>query len=95
MNKNKGRKLSKEHCRKLSIAHKGQVSWRKGKKFVDPKISKEKRRVSLAKWKTKNREKLLQQSRDLYKRNSVNRRKSSREHYWKNREKELDRIRLK
>lgn len=39
-NSNYGRKLTEEHRKNLSISHKGMVSWRKGKKFADPEISK-------------------------------------------------------
>ena len=91
---NKGRKFSDEWRRNLSIAHKDQVSWRKGKKFVDEKTSREKRSLWLKDWKLKNREKLLKQSRDSYKRNADKRRSASRRFYRENKQKELDRRRF-
>ena len=94
-NSNYGRKFTAEHKKALSISHKGQISYRKGKKFVDEKVSKEKRMLWLKSWKIKNKEKLLLQSRASYKRNIDNRRKLSRDFYWENREKKLDRVRFK
>lgn len=38
-NGNRGRKFTKEHKRKLSESHKGQVSWCKGKKLSDVHVS--------------------------------------------------------
>lgn len=89
------RKFSKEHIENLRKAHKGQVSWRKGKRFISLEKQKEKRKISLTAWKLKNRDKLLKQGRESYQRNIHNRRKFSRKFYWTNREKELDRIRFK
>lgn len=57
--------------------------------------NKEKRKAYLKIWKLKNRDKLLRQGRASYKRNAHNRRKYSRNFYWKNKQKELDRIRFK
>jgi hypothetical protein len=92
---NKGRIFSDEWKKNLSDSHKGQVSWCKGKKLVDEKVSKEKRKAWLKTWKEKNHEKLLLQGRASYNRNVHNRRKFSREFYWKNKKSELDRIRFK
>ena len=57
--------------------------------------SKKKRKEWLKNWKLENREKLLQQSKASYKRNKQHRQEYSKEFYWKNKQKTLDRIRLK
>jgi len=92
---NKGRVFSDEWRKNLSISHKGQVPWHKGKKLVDAKVSEEKRKAYVKVWKLKNHEKVLQQGRAYYKRNAENRQKYSRDFYRNNRQKELDRIRFK
>lgn len=53
------------------------------------------RKAFMKAWRAKNHEKLLIQGRASYRRNAENRRKYSREFYWENRQKELDRIRFK
>ena len=80
---------------KMSLSHKGQVSWRKGKKFVDEKVSKEKRKLYIKNWKLKNRDKLLKYSRDSRKRNIKKIKVYSKRHYWENREKNLSDKRYK
>jgi hypothetical protein len=49
---------------KISLANKGQISWRKGKKFVDENISREKRKEYRKRWTLLNKDKLLEQGRD-------------------------------
>ena len=89
------RKFTEEHRRKLSEAHKGQVSWRKGKKFVDPIVSKEKRKEYVKKWKVKNKDKILELGRNWAKKNRKKISEQARLRYQKNPQKELDRIRFK
>jgi hypothetical protein len=89
------RVFSDEWRKNLSRSHMGQVAWNKGKRLVPKEISREKRKKYIKIWKLNNREKILQQSRASYKRNIDKLRKRSREFYWKNRQKELDRIRFK
>jgi hypothetical protein len=94
MNKNKGRPLSKEHREKLSISHKGQVSWRKGKKFVDENISKEKRKEYRKDWTSKNHSKIIEVNRIWAQKNRKKLAMMARLRYQKNKQKELDRIRF-
>lgn len=91
---NKDRKFSEEWRKKLSIAHKGQVSWRKGKKFVDENVSKEKRKVYRKAWTEENRARLRGQNRQWKQKNREKIAFLARLRYQKNSQKELDRIRL-
>lgn len=92
---NKGRVFSDEWRENLSTAHKGQVSWRKGKKFVDEKVSKEKRRAYRKKWAAENKDRVLEVNRSWRKKNRKRLNALARARYRKNTQKELDRIRLK
>lgn len=91
----KKRIFTAEHKRKLSISHKGQVSWRKGKKFVDEKVSREKRKLYRKEWRLKNKDRLLEQDRAWKQANRQRIALLARLRYQKNAQKELDRIRLK
>ena len=85
---------SLETRRKMSLAHKGQISYRKGKKFVDADISRQKKKEYRKKWNRENKEQRLEYNREFYKRHTLKMRSRSRIFYYKNREKELDRMRL-
>lgn len=91
---NEGRQFSDEWRKNLSIAHKGQVSWRKGKKFVDEHVSKEKRKEYRKKWSFLNKDKLIEQGRIWKKANREKVTLQARLRYRKNKQKELDRIRF-
>jgi polyhydroxyalkanoate synthesis regulator phasin len=91
---NKGRKFSAEWRRKLSISHKGQVSPRKGKKFVDENVSKAKRKEYRKEWTLKNRIKILEAGRNWKRKNRKRVALLARLRYQKNNQKELDRIRF-
>ena len=95
MNKNKGRKLSVSHREALSKAHKGQISWRKGKKFVDENESKEKRELYIKKWRKDNKKKISENNEKYRKNNKEKIAEQARKRYKENAPKELDRIRLK
>lgn len=89
------KKLTEEHRRKLSLAHKGQVSWRKGKTFV-PKEEQYRRKLAYRKsWRQRNREKILQQERERRRKNRTKVNEYARLRYQLYKQKELDRIRFK
>jgi len=92
---NKGRVFSDAWIHNLSLAHKGQVSWRKGKKFVDTEVSKEKRKAYIRNWKSKNKNRILEATRAWSKKNRVHITTLARLYYRANKQKELDRVRLK
>ena len=93
MSDKKKRRFSEEHIHKLSEAHKGQVSWRKGKIFVPLEEQKRRRRVYRRKWRKENVERLRAKARREYANNPEKHRKVAREYYRNNRQRELDRIR--
>jgi len=92
---NKGRKFSDEWIKNMSISHKGQVAWNKGKKFVDEKVSKEKRKIYVKKWRLINKDRILGVSRIWAKKNKKKLALKARLRYQKNPQRELDRIRFK
>lgn len=92
---NTGRIFTAEWRKNLSIAHKGQVSWRKGKKFVDEKISKAKRKLYKRAWALKNRIKIIEAGRIWREKNRKKITLKARLRYRNNNQKELDRIRYK
>lgn len=87
--------FSEEHRKRLSISHMGQVSWCKGKKLVDPEISKEKRKIYITKWKKENKDKIREKSRIWRGKNLKHLSTLARIRYNKNPQKELDRRRFK
>ena len=90
----KKRIFSEEHLKKLSEAHKGQISWCKGKTLVPIEIRQAKRIAYRKTWTEKNRTKLAEQSRcwKAEHREQVNTR--ARERYYERRDQELARQRL-
>lgn len=89
------RKFTEEHKRNLSLAHKGQVSWRKGKKFIDPEVARQKKNLYIKKWKSENKDKVLELGRNYQRKNRKKLSAQARIRYQKNPQKELDRIRFK
>src|ERR1700690_1547347 len=71
---NTGRKFSARWRKNLSIAHQGQVSWRKGKKFVDEEEQKRKRKAYVKAWRIKNKDRVAIVSREWAIRNKERRR---------------------
>ena len=94
-NANKGRIFSDAWIHNLSLAHKGQVSHRKGKKFVDEEVSRGKRKKYIKEWKIKNKDRILGVSRIWAKKNIEKLATRARLRYQKNPQKELDRVRFK
>jgi len=89
------RQFSEEHRKNLSIAHKGQISKRKGRIFVDPEISKEKRKAYRKKWNIENHDKIIEADRIWKQKNREKVAMQARLRYQNNPQKELDRIRFK
>jgi hypothetical protein len=89
------RKFTEEHKRKLSEAHRDQVSWRKGKIFVNKDEQYKNKLAYRRMWRVKNRERILKQEGEYRDKNRIAVNQYSRLRYYKNKQKELDRIRFK
>lgn len=79
----------------MSLAHKGQISHNKGKRLVDPEVSREKRKSYRRRWATANKDRILELDRSWKKKNRGRVSLLARLRYQKNPQRELDRIRFK
>ena len=91
---NTGKVFSEEWRRNMSLAQKGRPSWRKGKKFVDEGLSREKTKKYRQKWHKDNAQRIREQARTRYKLNPKKMVNKSQEYYKKHRQEIHDRIRF-